>query len=64
MQPVHCHKNLSLIIVYRVVTFLGNGRETNNGTIPVTKQRILNKATDGLQQCKSCVSYVVRAEGL
>jgi hypothetical protein len=32
--------------------------------IPVAKQQILNNAVVGLQQWKSCVFYVVRAERL
>jgi hypothetical protein len=44
--------------------FLGNGGETNNGTTPVDRQQILNNATVGLQQWKSCVFYFVHAERL
>jgi hypothetical protein len=32
--------------------------------VPVVRQQILNNAVDGLQQWKSCVFYVVRAESL
>jgi hypothetical protein len=32
--------------------------------VPVARQQILNKATVGLQEWKSCVFYVVRAEML
>jgi hypothetical protein len=32
--------------------------------IPVARQQILNNATVGLQQWKSCVFYVIRAEML
>jgi hypothetical protein len=45
-------------------SFLGIGRETNDGTTPIARQQILNNATVGLQQWKSCVYHAVRAEGL
>jgi hypothetical protein len=32
--------------------------------VPVARQQILNNATVGLQQCKSCVFYMVRAKRL
>jgi hypothetical protein len=32
--------------------------------IPVARQQSINNATVGLQQWKSCVSYIVRAERL
>jgi hypothetical protein len=32
--------------------------------VPVARQQIINNATVGLQQWKSCVFYVVRAEKL
>jgi hypothetical protein len=38
--------------------FLDNS-ETINGTTPVARQQILNNATVGLQQWKSCLFYVV-----
>jgi hypothetical protein len=43
-------------------SFLGNGRDENDRT-PVSRQQIINNATVG-PQWKSCVFYVVRAEGL
>jgi hypothetical protein len=52
---------------------LENGSETafvsrqmprNNGTTPVARQQIVNNAIVGLQQWKSYVFYVVRAEEL
>jgi hypothetical protein len=55
--------------------FLCNGHEIGGYTkavsgqrlvkhVPVARQQILNNATVGLQQWKSCVFYVVRAERL
>jgi hypothetical protein len=46
----------------RHLPFLGNDHETNNGTKLGAKQQILNNATVGLQQWKSCVFCVARAE--
>jgi hypothetical protein len=48
---------------------LGNGSvntfpQTKNGTTPIVRQQILNNATVGQQQRKSCVFYFVRAERL
>jgi hypothetical protein len=39
-------------------------RETNNGTVPLARQHILNKATVGLQQWKCSVFFVVLATRL